>query len=476
MCYHGAMKTLYFLALVFSLSLQAETLPTQTRGEKVSYWAKTINSKLFGSADNAGLTPKTWGKKVAAGWKTINKSIEKSMLTTTVKDNSDEAYKAEFDRLTNARSTSYTKAEILVNGEASFAKRKAMIDEAQESILFMSWAIYDDYTGKLHSNWLLEKIKQNPKIKIRLIVDGQVALQSNHFMELKRLEKNSNGKIQVIRWITNRYRGNGTHRKFFIVDQKKVIFGGINVGDYYSHLNPEVPGWRDTDIYFEGDIAQKSTELFAEIWNQQIAENEFDVEALNLEKRSSPHGTPMSLIDHKPGDKHNKADHNILMVYAKLISEAEVSVDIQNAYFIFNPIVKNAMETALARGVKIRIMTNSNESVDEPVVSVPILQSSRLALEMGAEVFLKKGTTLHSKFMIVDNKIVALGSDNLHPRSQHFEGETMTVSFDEKLAQDLTKVFQNDIQEAQAVKTPEEIVVKKTFMSSLVKLLFFDHL
>ena len=470
------MKTLYFFTFLFSLSLYAEVLPVQSRAEKIDNWVKTIQSKLFGSADNAGLTLTTLGKKSASSWKKINKQIEKEMSLTTVKDNSDPTYKEEFDRLTNARPTSYLNAEILVNGKASFVKRKQMIDEAQESILFMSWAIYDDFTGKLHSDWLLEKIQKNPDIKIRLLVDGQIALQDNHFMELKRLEKKSNGKIQVIRWITNRYRGNGTHRKFFIVDQKKVIFGGINVGDYYSHLNPEVPGWRDTDIYFEGDIAQKSAELYAEIWNQQIAENKFDVEALDIEKRSSDGGIPMSLIDHKPGDKHHKADHNILMAYAKLVSEAQVSIDIQNAYFIFNPIIKNALNEALSRGVKVRIMTNSNESVDEPVVSVPVLESARLASEMGADVFLRKGTTLHSKFMIVDNKIVILGSDNLHPRSQHFEGETMTVSFDEKIARDLTEVFEDDIRETQVIKGPQEIVVKNTFLSFLVKLLFFNHL
>lgn len=470
------MKAIYIFSLLFSLSLYAEVLPTQSRSEKIDNWVKTIQSKLFGSADNAGITLRALGKKSASSWKKLNKKIEKEMSSTTVKDNTDSAYKAEFDRLTNARSTSYTKAEILVNGKASFAKRKEMIDEAQESIFFMSWAIYDDFTGKIHTEWLLEKLQKNPNIKIRLIVDGQIALQANHFMELKRLERNSGGKIQVIRWITNRYRGNGTHRKFFIVDQKKVIFGGINVGDYYSHLNPEVPGWRDTDIYFEGDIAQKSSELFSEIWNQQIAENKFAVETLDVEDRSAEMGIPMSLIDHKPGDKHHRADHNILMAYAKLVSEAQTSVDIQNAYFIFNPIIKNALQKAIDRGVKVRIMTNSNESVDEPVVSVPILESVRIASKMGAEVFLKKGTTLHSKFMIVDQKIVVLGSDNLHPRSQHFEGETMTVSFNDNLAQDLTSVFEADLQAAQAIKAPEEIKIKNTVLSRLVKLLFFNHL
>lgn len=470
------MKSIYFIALAFSLSLNAEVLPTQTKTEKADYWVKIIQSKLFGSADNAGLTLSALGKKATSGWKKISRTIDKELSSTTVKDNDHQEYKAEFDRLTNARPTSYTKAEILVNGKASFAKRKQMIDEAQDSILFMSWAIYDDYTGKLHSDWLLEKIRKNPEIKIRIVVDGQIALQDHHFMELKRLEKNSDGKIQIIRWITKRYRGNGTHRKFFIVDQKKVIYGGINVGDYYSHLNPEVPGWRDTDIYFEGDIAQKSSELFATIWNQQIAENKFDVEALDIERRSFTPGTPMSLIDHKPGDKHNKADNNILMVYAKLISEAKVRVDIQNAYFIFNHIVKNAITKALNRGIVVRIMTNSGESVDEPVVSVPILESAKLASQMGAEVFLKKGTTLHSKFMIIDNKIVALGSDNLHPRSQHFEGETMTVSFDESLAQKLTAVYEEDILNARYVSSPDEIKIKNTFTSRIVKLLFFNHL
>lgn len=471
------MKNLILLSLVLSFSLHAQELPTQTKKEKFDFYRTTIESKLFGSLDNLGITPRALGRKTAKNWKKINTVIKKDLIVSKSMNNDSSEYKAEFDRLTNAKETYFSKAEVLINGPASFKKRKELIDSAEDSILFMSWAIYDDLTGKIHTDWLLEKLKTNPNIMIRVLVDGQIALQKNHFMELKRMERESKGKIQVVRWITNRYRGNGTHRKFFIVDQKKVIFGGINVGDYYSHMNPKVPGWRDTDIYFEGDIAQKSAELFQDIWNQQVDENDLKVDVMDLSPVMHFIGTPMSLIDHKPGDKtHKKADHNILMAYAKLIGDAKVSVDIENAYFIFNPIIKDAMTTALKRGVKVRVLTNSNESVDEPVVSVPILQSAQMALSMGAEVYLRKGTTLHSKFMVIDNKIAVIGSDNLHPRSQHFEGESMTVSFSSELAQKLTLAFENDFLEATKYEKASDIKIEKTFLSTLAKMLFFNHL
>ena len=89
---------------------------------------------------------------------------------------------------------------------------------------------------------------------------------------------------------------------------------------------------------------------------------------------------------------------------------------------MYNPFINRfllasvfALLDALKRGVRVTILTNSAESVDEPIVSAPIL-----------------------------------GSFNLHPRSIRYEWEIAQNVLDARFAADLDRAFQADIARAQA--------------------------
>jgi cardiolipin synthase A/B len=468
------MKTFIYGLLVLTLTAWAGTIPDKSSlGMNLYLASKT----LFGGADLKGHTLRSLGKGIYQSWKKIDQQIASDIKTTVQTDYLTGQYQQEFNFLTEALGATTPKVEFLVDGEASFAKRKTLIAGAKRSINLMVWAIYDDYTGKLHSDWLLEALRNNPDLKIRIMVDGPTSKESIHHQQLNRLMKESQDKIEVVEWQTKTYRSNGSHRKLFIVDEQKLIMGGLNVGDAYSHLNPEVSGWRDTDIFMEGDVVQKALMIFSKLWNEQIAENHLDVKAMAFPSQLVALGAiPVSLINHNPGSKNVAVDHHILTAYAKLIHDAKKTIDIENAYFIFNPVLNRVLSDALKRGVKVRLFTNSSESIDEPVVSAPVLKSAKKAFELGVDVYLRKGTTLHSKMMIIDGKVALIGSDNLHPRSQRFEGEIISVIFHEKTAQEMTAIFHKDISSGTHIRSSEEIVIKETLLSKLASLLFFDQL
>lgn len=433
--------------------------------------ANQLQAKILGTADLKGLTITSRGHKGQASWSQIHQDIKSKVSQSRVHNIDDPTYKNEFDSLTHGYATTQNSNELLIDGLVSFEKRKKMIEEAQKSIYLMVWAVYDDRTGEMHTEWLLEKFKQNPQIDIKILVDGQTALMEHHSGELKKLSVASQGKIQIIKWFTHPYRGNGSHRKIFVVDEKEVIMGGMNVGDDY-HFS-----WRDTDIFMEGDVGVTAANLFRKVWNQQIREHKlkFTPMALTPEVQTQE-AIKTTLLDHSPGVKGEKGDHNLLMAYSKLIQDATTSVDIENAYFILNSVLREALSSAIKRGVKVRVLTNSDVSVDEPIVSVPILESALEAFNMGAEMYLRQGTTLHTKAMIIDGKVALIGSDNLHPRSQRFEGEVMVAIFDQATARQMTEMFENDLKAAKKIQHKEDIVVKHSFISRLVKRLFYSHL
>ena len=56
----------------------------------------------------------------------------------------------------------------------------------------------------------------------------------------------------------------------------------------------------------------------------------------------------------------------------KLAQGADEVYDISHAYFIMTPVMEEMVRGLLKNGVKIRLLTNSGESVDEPVIARPM--------------------------------------------------------------------------------------------------------
>jgi len=90
-------------------------------------------------------------------------------------------------------------------------------------------------------------------------------------------------------------------------------------------------------------------------------------------------------------------------------------------------------------------------------------------------VYLKKGDTLHSKFMVIDGMYSSVGSYNLHPRSERYEGEMTINTLDTRTAGALTQAFENDIDRAKQVKSPDEIKVPENILTLIVSRYFFDQ-
>jgi len=374
----------------------------------------------------------------------------------------------------NAKFYDSQNTRLLVDGPASFSLRDKKINEANKTINMLTWAVIDDKTGQELADLLIAKVKQD--VKVRLIVDGQVSHQPHYSKEVKRMEENG---VQVIRWINPKASFMGQHRKMLVVDDKFAIMGGMNPGDNYSHKAGEGKDlWRDTDVAFDGAAAEEAQRLFLKIWNKQVVERKLPFKKITIVNRfakGTDDGKAM-LVEHQPmstGDQHN-----ILLTIMKSIRGAEKTVDIENAYVITFPSLTFEIKAAVERGVKVRILTNSTNSVDEKVVALPIVRSAKKLLDVGAEVYLKTGSTLHSKFMIVDQRLFLIGSYNLHPRSEKMEGESIVLFDNTKLALEATTAFENDIQADKAIKmeASQAIEIPVSGETLLPLRMFYDQL
>lgn len=453
--------------LLAKADAQAEMLPALNMiknlpPEKKAFILATLEEGLTGLVQLRGLTNSVKSEYVE--WSTLSERMISKI------DKSSE----NFLEFANTSWIKTQKAEVLVDGPASFAVREKMISEAKKSIDIVTWSIYDDMTGFSAVQSLIQKQKSG--VQVRVIVDGQVARRPGHSQAVAQLESSG---IQVIRWFDKEHNYKGQHRKMIIVDGEQVVAGGLNMGDVYSHKNPDasVAKWRDTDIYLQGDGAIQARQLFADLWNEQVSSHSlsFAKAVKPRAKKANTTGVDISIIESKPGQADGSP---IMLTLLKGIRDAKTSIDIENAYIILFPALKTEIQNAIARGVQVRVLTNSNKSVDEPIVSIPIIRSAQELAEVGAQVYLKKGDTLHSKFVVIDGEYSMIMSYNLHPRSERMEGEMAVVVKDKTFASNMKTVFDNDVQASKAefIKTPGDIVFPPDFSVLGTLRLFFDLL
>jgi cardiolipin synthase len=472
--------------------------------DQTEYAIGTLIKSIEAIVKLRGLTKDSKGT-VYSEWQNLS-----SMMITKIKDPQKD--------FSESKWLQTEQAEILIDGPASFARRDRFMDNALESINIMTWSIYDDVTGKELVDLLLKKKRDNPRLNIRVLVDGQVAAMPGHGAELARLEAQGNpaGKglspakstpIKIIRWKSKLHTYVGQHRKMLIVDNEHLIAGGINFGDVYSHknTNSDIPKWRDTDIYLKGDAAREGNKLFAEIWNEQVVEQgktaDWKMAAPATPKPAIPvsekYGFKVKIINNDP--RTHREGSTIMLTVLKAIREATRQIDIENAYIILFPGLKNEIQAALNRGVKVRILTNSSESVDEPAVSIPILRSVRDLADLvgrsgasahstsqsgpdhsgaAAEVYIRKGTTLHSKIMMVDSLHTYVMSYNLHPRSERLEGEMAIVVENADFTRGMHEQFTIDTQPDRAtrIRSSSEVLIKNDPTALPVLRIFFDTL
>jgi cardiolipin synthase len=372
----------------------------------------------------------------------------------------------EFETLTGSAFSNANQVKALVDGPASFAVRFALMRKAKKSIHIQSWAFYDDVTGTAAADLLIAKKREGLDVKV--IVDGKT-VRSHGAGVLKRMQ---DAGIEVILFQDPQRIYDGLHMKVLLVDGRYAVAGGMNFGDEYSHLG-QAPKWRDTDFLYLGPVVADTASSFRGFWDAQLRSQGRPWPPMRQDP-APPMGrgtARASFLTQSPA-----GEASIFLAYLKAMNAAARSINIENAYFINVPALRQALLDALARGVSVNILTNSAESVDEPIVSAPILESLPELIRAGAKVGLKQGPTLHSKFMSVDGIFSIIGSFNLHPRSIRYEWEVVLNVLDPRFASELDRAFRLDADRALSVPDAAALKIPDSPLTRLVKRLLFNQL
>ncbi len=365
-------------------------------------------------------------------------------------------------------STYADSVRILDDGDDAYQVRMQLIENAKEEILISYFIFADDATAMEVLSLLRKKAREGVKIKIMVdaMFNSIPADVGTHLQQENVLIKNFNSFNFFRLSKSFKYR---MHDKMFIVDQKKIIMGGRNIEDtYYGRATKN---YDDRDIFIRGDIAQQAASYFLELWeashleafkqiklNDSSASEQLDQIQTNFEMKQALVSFELEnwetnlmevenvdLFHDAVTDRKQKMTGTAKHLY-ELIEKAKTSVLIESPYLVITKELKSILADAIARGVKIRFLTNSLKSTDGLFPQAAYIGQRKKIVEMGIELFEYFGEdSLHSKSIVVDDEIAGIGSFNFDPRSQNLNTETMAIIHDAKLADILTESMKENL-------------------------------
>ena len=160
------------------------------------------------------------------------------------------------------------------------------------------------------------------------------------------------------------------------------------------------------------------------------------------------------------------------LMYQLSITAAKDAIDLSSAYFVPDELTSKAMTDALARGVKIRIIT-PGEIIDTDVVRSASRGSWGPLLKAGAKIYEYQPTMYHCKVMIIDKLLVSVGSTNFDNRSFRLNDEANLNVYDTTFAEKQTAIFEDDLKLSREVtyETWANRPLKEKLMERLALLL-----
>jgi cardiolipin synthase len=282
---------------------------------------------------------------------------------------------------------------------------------------------------------------------------------------------------------------NRWHMKILSVDGSEAMLGGMNIGSEYANGGTSrrdlsqgegsfsAGAFRDTDVKVAGPVVERVNRTFAQNW---VDAGGSDPDTITSENPapSETGGTTTRFIAHQPREKK---DRNIESWYYGMLGKAEKTAYITNAYFLPTGDFRKALTDAAHRGVDVRILTNSVETNDLPILSQGGRFFYRELLEAGVRIYeMRKDnpggfTTLHTKASVFDGVAGTVGSHNLDPRSFSLNSEDTLCVDDREFAGQMQRMFKEDLESSREItladldkETPSD-QVEQWFAAQILK-------
>ena len=325
-------------------------------------------------------------------------------------------------------------AELLKNGVEIFPAMVRDIREAKMTVNLETYIFQSDRAGRQFADAMIAAARKG--VEVRLLVDAW----GSKLKELMRELQDAGVRVHEYRPVRlfSIYKvGKRTHRKILVVDGRIAYTGGLGIDDRWLGDARNTQEWRDTQVRAEGPVAAQMQSIFSEDWTYTTGEI---LAGDKFYPRIEPSGPVLAqAIKASRGDSSSRAK----MLYYIAIQSAAKSISIQNAYFLPDKQVREALVKAVARGVDVQVMVPGRH-IDLPIVRFASWLHYGDLLKGGVRIYEYKTTMMHNKTMVVDSLYSTIGSINFDARSMNRNEEESLAFYDRGFAQKMEAMFQED--------------------------------
>lgn len=243
-------------------------------------------------------------------------------------------------------------------------------------------------------------------VDVRLIYDhvGSFALSDDALDPLRR----AGGHVAAFHpvWPPWRARGEGwirNHRKLLVLDGAAGFCGGMNLGHHFVHVQRDGRAqFDDTMVRIEGPAVHGLATLFSRTWEEATGE------ALSLPARPAAGDGDATVVVLETDPR--RPETHLIATIGGAIRRARERVHITTPYFIPDVWLRDALQDALGRGVRVRILTAGR--TDVALARLAGHAHYEPLLDAGAQLYEMQGRTIHTKKLTVDDAFCAVGSYN----------------------------------------------------------------
>jgi cardiolipin synthase len=328
------------------------------------------------------------------------------------------------------------RAELLVNGDATFASMLGAIRDARESINLEMYIFTQGAIGSEFSRALAERARTG--VEVRVLVDGFGSSLGPLEAEMEaagvRVEIYRPLKIYSLDRVDSR-----THRRVLTVDGRIGFCGGIAIDDRWLGDARNPSEWRETTLRVEGPVVSQLQHVFLEDWVHTTGE------VLHGRKQFPSIEPAGDLLAQAISSSRSDQSSMAKLLYYMAIQAARRNIWIENAYFVPDRQIRQGLVAAAARGVDVRVIV-PGKYIDSPNVRLASRFHYGELLDGGVRIYEFLPTMMHNKVMVVDGIWSSVGSINFVNRSMTKNAEANLVIYDRPFASRVEAMVEADLE------------------------------
>ena len=363
----------------------------------------------------------------------------------------DPGARSALEQLAHTPWTRGNRATLLVDGAQTFEAIHAAIDAAREYVLVQFYILRDDATGRAFRQRLVDAATRGVRVHLMYDEIGCKDLRDSYLEPMRRAGCAVSG-FRTTRGPGNRFQINfRNHRKVVICDGACALLGGLNVGDEYMGLDPELGAYRDTHVRIEGPAVMAVQLAWIEDWRWATR----SVPAVRWECAAAATGDRMLVLPSGPADRFETC----LLAFSHLIHSARQRIWIASPYFVPDEGTIAALQLAALRGVDVRIMMPGVS--DNALVRLSMLTYLPDIIPAGIRVYRFTSGFMHHKVILSDS-VACVGTANFDNRSFRINFEITAMVDGGQFAQDVRGMLARDFERCQGV--PESDFLRKPWL------------